>query len=204
MNMCDTTKSNDYGASTKELKVAKDLKEKAKQDEVDHGHDHDDNHLSQQVHSANSWETADLGDKQRNEKFLRLMGAAKKEHRGKIVIGDKSPSHKRQNKDVEHIEEELVEQYEHGLEHRMASGKKGHLGLGYHGSETQEAEMAKKDLPDETKGENTQRNTVEDEKGDAICSHTEEKRDSKRNQDSSELDESKPEVKKIKFIQGNS
>ena len=29
------------------------------------------------MHSANSWETADLGDKQRNEKFLRLMGASK-------------------------------------------------------------------------------------------------------------------------------
>jgi hypothetical protein len=30
-----------------------------------------------QVHSANSWETADLGDDDRNQKFLRLMGAAK-------------------------------------------------------------------------------------------------------------------------------
>lgn len=30
-----------------------------------------------QVHSANSWESADLGDNERNSKFLRLMGAKK-------------------------------------------------------------------------------------------------------------------------------
>lgn len=29
------------------------------------------------VHSANSWETANLGDESRNQKFLRLMGAKK-------------------------------------------------------------------------------------------------------------------------------
>ena len=30
-----------------------------------------------QVHSANSWESADLGDDERKKKFLKLMGASK-------------------------------------------------------------------------------------------------------------------------------
>lgn len=30
-----------------------------------------------QVHSANSWENADLGDDERKKKFLKLMGASK-------------------------------------------------------------------------------------------------------------------------------
>jgi len=41
------------------------------------------------VHSANDWENVDLGDEGRKSKFLRLMGANKKEHHGKIVIGEK-------------------------------------------------------------------------------------------------------------------
>jgi hypothetical protein len=55
------------------------------------------------VHSANRWEEANLGDQQRNEKFLRLMGGTKvlynlellddalclqKEHTGRFVCGE--------------------------------------------------------------------------------------------------------------------
>ena len=41
-----------------------------------------------------NWEAADLGNEERKQKFLRLMGAGKKEHTGRLVIGDhKSTSH---------------------------------------------------------------------------------------------------------------
>ncbi|XP_059173787.1 small acidic protein-like [Physella acuta] len=95
------------------------------------GHD-ESKLLQQQVHSANSWETADLGDKDRNEKFLRLLGAAKKEHHGKIVIGDSHSLHRREKKEEQHLTEELTEQFEQSLEYRLVAGKRGHLGLGYH------------------------------------------------------------------------
>lgn len=34
-------------------------------------------HIYLKVHSANKWEEVDLGDTDRKNKFLRLMGAAK-------------------------------------------------------------------------------------------------------------------------------
>ncbi|XP_023419054.1 small acidic protein isoform X3 [Cavia porcellus] len=43
---------------------------------------------------SSNWEAADLGSEERKQKFLRLMGAGKKEHTGRLVIGDhKSTSH---------------------------------------------------------------------------------------------------------------
>jgi hypothetical protein len=43
---------------------------------------------------SSNWEAADLGNEERKQKFLRLMGAGKKEHTGRLVIGDhKSTSH---------------------------------------------------------------------------------------------------------------
>ncbi|XP_045197492.2 small acidic protein-like [Mercenaria mercenaria] len=84
------------------------------------------------VHSANSWETADLGDEDRNKKFLRLMGAAKSEHQGRFIIGEKDmPAHKhsRDKKQTEEIEQELEDQYKHTFEHRIT--KWSHKGLGF-------------------------------------------------------------------------
>lgn len=48
---------------------------------------------------SSNWEAADLGNEERKQKFLRLMGAGKKEHTGRLVIGDhKSTSHFRTGK----------------------------------------------------------------------------------------------------------
>uniref|UniRef100_A0A672ZV74 Small acidic protein n=1 Tax=Sphaeramia orbicularis TaxID=375764 RepID=A0A672ZV74_9TELE len=45
---------------------------------------------------STQWASADLGSDERKQKFLRLMGAGKKEHTGRLVIGDhKSTSHVR-------------------------------------------------------------------------------------------------------------
>uniref|UniRef100_A0A3B5L9K3 Small acidic protein n=1 Tax=Xiphophorus couchianus TaxID=32473 RepID=A0A3B5L9K3_9TELE len=43
---------------------------------------------------STQWASADLGSNERKQKFLRLMGASKKEHTGRLVIGDhRSTSH---------------------------------------------------------------------------------------------------------------
>ncbi|XP_060573846.1 small acidic protein-like [Ruditapes philippinarum] len=106
---------------------SKDKTNNAKVSEKD-----EDDALQEKVHSANSWETADLGDDDRNQKFLRLMGAAKSQHQGRFVIGEKDvPAHKhaRDKKQTEEIEQELEDQYKHTFEHRIT--KWSHKGLGF-------------------------------------------------------------------------
>ncbi|KAK6171271.1 hypothetical protein SNE40_019496 [Patella caerulea] len=85
-----------------------------------------------EVHSANSWETAELGDDKRKSKFLRLMGAGKKkDHHGPIVIGDHSTSHGREKQETEKITTELELQFRQGLDHKLSGGARSHLGLGF-------------------------------------------------------------------------
>ncbi|CAG2197298.1 unnamed protein product [Mytilus edulis] len=84
------------------------------------------------VHSANKWEEVDLGDTDRKNKFLRLMGAAKKEHHGQFVIGEeKMHQHERESPERD-VEEKLEEQFNKGLEHKLLAGPKAHIGLGFH------------------------------------------------------------------------
>ncbi|KAL8594156.1 hypothetical protein ACOMHN_018096 [Nucella lapillus] len=85
-----------------------------------------------EVHSANAWEDADLGDDERKSKFLRLMGAGKKEHYGRFVIGDHSTDHARKTDETDKLQHELEDQYTQSMQHRLAGGRGGHIGLGYH------------------------------------------------------------------------
>ncbi|KAH9582572.1 hypothetical protein MS3_00007279 [Schistosoma haematobium] len=72
------------------------------------------------VRSPNDWEHADLGSKDRNIKFLKLMGGNPvRDHKGKLVIGE--------NIDNVH---ELENQYLQGLEKSMQPNC--HHGLGSH------------------------------------------------------------------------
>lgn len=86
-----------------------------------------------EVHSANNWESADLGDDDRKSKFLRLMGAGKKEHKGKITIGDHKPVHGTSRDDYKKIETDLEQQFEEGREHKLLEQQKKakHVGLGF-------------------------------------------------------------------------
>ncbi|KAK3602890.1 hypothetical protein CHS0354_018754 [Potamilus streckersoni] len=147
------------------------------------------------VHSPNSWETAELGDDERKKKFLRLMGAAKKEHHGRFVIGDQEPTHKRDSKwdDIKTIDSKLEEQYQLSLEHKMSGGRKDHIGLGFH--EEKKAEELSKEKAEQ--GE-------ESPKGDNFDkSEKSEKRSRSKDVDHSE-ESGKSEVKKMKFIKGDS
>ncbi|XP_078663759.1 small acidic protein-like [Branchiostoma floridae x Branchiostoma belcheri] len=89
---------------------------------------------SADIHSANRWESADLGDDQRKQKFLRLMGASKrKEHHGKIHIGEshKLLVHSRSGEEERHVQQDLEHQFQQGLESKLTGKARRHVGLGY-------------------------------------------------------------------------
>ncbi|XP_064786534.1 small acidic protein-like [Oncorhynchus masou masou] len=78
------------------------------------------------------WEAADLGDSERKQKFLRLMGAGKKEHTGRLVIGDhKSTSHVRSGAEDRRMNSELELQYQQGLDGKLSGRNRRHVGLGF-------------------------------------------------------------------------
>uniref|UniRef100_A0A8C4RQL6 Small acidic protein n=1 Tax=Erpetoichthys calabaricus TaxID=27687 RepID=A0A8C4RQL6_ERPCA len=90
-----------------------------------------------------SWEAADLGNDERKQKFLRLMGAGKKEHTGRIVIGDhKSTSHFRTGEEDKKINTELEHQYQQGLDGKLSGRNRRHCGLGFSEPETPEDEQS--------------------------------------------------------------
>ncbi|XP_030056921.1 small acidic protein isoform X4 [Microcaecilia unicolor] len=81
---------------------------------------------------SGNWEQADLGNEERKQKFLRLMGAGKKEHTGRLVIGDhKSTSHFRTGAEDEKMNEELEHQYQQSMDSKLSGRNRRHCGLGF-------------------------------------------------------------------------
>ncbi|NWW99922.1 SMAP protein, partial [Caloenas nicobarica] len=81
---------------------------------------------------SSSWESADLGNEERKQKFLRLMGAGKKEHTGRLVIGDhRSTSHFRTGEEDKKMNEELESQYQQSMDSTMSGRNRRHCGLGF-------------------------------------------------------------------------
>ncbi|XP_005990577.1 small acidic protein [Latimeria chalumnae] len=110
-------------------------------------------------HENKNWEAADLGDEERKQKFLRLMGAGKKEHTGRLVIGDhKSTSHFRTGEEDMKINEELEHQYQQSMDDKLSGRNRRHCGLGF--SELEPSQESK----GSTAGDTTQPETQEDTK----------------------------------------
>nr|XP_046250291.1 small acidic protein [Scatophagus argus] len=81
---------------------------------------------------STQWATADLGSNERKQKFLRLMGAGKREHTGRLVIGDhKSTSHVRSGQEDKKINEQLELQYQQGMDGKLSGRNRRHCGLGF-------------------------------------------------------------------------
>ncbi|KAF6769314.1 hypothetical protein AHF37_09474 [Paragonimus kellicotti] len=82
------------------------------------------------VHSANAWETVDLGSPDRNEKFLRLMGGAtSREHKGSIIIGEYAGlPHRQTGSSQTKMAGELESQFCEGVDRRARLNE--HQGLG--------------------------------------------------------------------------
>ncbi|XP_063052321.1 small acidic protein isoform X2 [Engraulis encrasicolus] len=78
------------------------------------------------------WSGADLGTDERRQKFLRLMGAGKREPTGRLVIGDhKSTSHFRSGTEDQRMNAELEQQYQQGLDGMLSGRNRRHVGLGF-------------------------------------------------------------------------
>ncbi|XP_020658603.2 small acidic protein isoform X2 [Pogona vitticeps] len=81
---------------------------------------------------SSSWEAADLGNEERKQKFLRLMGAGKKEHTGRLVIGDhRSTSHFRTGEEDKKMNDELETQFQQSMDSTVSGRNRRHCGLGF-------------------------------------------------------------------------
>ncbi|XP_014677295.1 PREDICTED: small acidic protein-like [Priapulus caudatus] len=127
----------------------------------------------EKVQSANNWEAADLGNEDRKNKFLRLMGSGKKDHAGKLHIQPipATEAHLRTQEEQAKLEAELEQQFEEGREHRVLERKTHyHVGLGFHENEKSKDEtIPEGDTP---KGKDVDPPAVTDE-SDAKPSTTE-------------------------------
>ncbi|XP_064594562.1 small acidic protein-like [Liolophura sinensis] len=156
-----------------------------------------------EVHSANSWEKADLGDGERNNKFLRLMGAGKKKHQGRFVIGDNTPHGSTVDGLEKKLDDKLEEQYKHSMEHRLLAGPKGHVGLGFH----DEAADSKGDDQNGTKNSDAQTtNTKDKDSGEDTKKESKHEKSEylkRPAEKSSETKEDKSDAKKMKFVKSS-
>ncbi|XP_020780644.1 small acidic protein [Boleophthalmus pectinirostris] len=100
---------------------------------------------------ASQWDSADLGSDERKQKFLRLMGASKKEPTGRLVIGDhKSTSHFRTGQEDKRMNRELEDQFQQGLDGKLSGRNRRHCGLGFSEPEPPAPSEAESTKPPET------------------------------------------------------
>uniref|UniRef100_A0A8D0C996 Small acidic protein n=1 Tax=Salvator merianae TaxID=96440 RepID=A0A8D0C996_SALMN len=103
---------------------------------------------------SSSWEAADLGNEERKQKFLRLMGAGKKEHTGRLVIGDhRSTSHFRTGEEDKKMNDELETQFQQSMDSTVSGRNRRHCGLGFselEGDREEEEEATRDSLEQES------------------------------------------------------
>ncbi|KAG7523192.1 hypothetical protein JOB18_041454 [Solea senegalensis] len=115
---------------------------------------------------STQWASADLGSDERKQKFLRLMGAGKKEHTGRLVIGDhKSTSHLRSGQEDKQISDQLEMQYQQGMDGILSGRNRRHCGLGF--SEAEPEQLPSPPQDSQTKDNEPEKSTHEKESTDA-------------------------------------
>ncbi|XP_071975262.1 small acidic protein [Engystomops pustulosus] len=101
------------------------------EDEERRGHKRGARNREEEV-GGSTWDRADLGNDERKQKFLRLMGAGKKEHTGRLVIGDhKSTSHFRSGEEDRKMNDDLEHQYQQSMDSSTSGRNRRHCGLGF-------------------------------------------------------------------------
>ncbi|XP_017566587.1 small acidic protein [Pygocentrus nattereri] len=151
------------------------------------------------------WASADLGTDERRQKFLRLMGAGKKEHTGRLVIGDhKSTSNFRTGAEDQRMNSELEHQYQQGLDGKISGRNRRHCGLGFNEpapqTESQSTvESGKPDSPNQT-SEKTHEQPEDQEKTHSPSTDHEKQEQSKNTQDSKE---DKKKTFKMAFVKAS-
>lgn len=116
-------KQSDDEEKEKEVEPKKEAKKEVKKEE------HKEESLTTlvaDVHSANNWEEADLGDDKRKLKFLKLMGATK--HKDE---GDVAHKHARAATETQKLNTDLEKQFNESLHNKM--NRSHHVGLGFGG-----------------------------------------------------------------------
>ncbi|XP_068050186.1 small acidic protein [Anomalospiza imberbis] len=149
---------------------------------------------------SSSWEAADLGNEERKQKFLRLMGAAKKEHTGRLVIGDhRSTSHFRTGEEDKKMNEELESQYQQSMDSTMSGRNRRHCGLGF-------SEVFQED-EQEAAGHSSDESSEDSESGsDSEQEESAEELQTTEKRDEAEVPENKKEAKsnyKMMFVKAS-
>ncbi|KAM3670323.1 small acidic protein [Ammospiza maritima maritima] len=150
---------------------------------------------------SSSWEAADLGNEERKQKFLRLMGAAKKEHTGRLVIGDhRSTSHFRTGEEDKKMNEELESQYQQSMDSTMSGRNRRHCGLGFSEFQGDEPE-------EEAAGHSSDESSDDSESGsDSEQEESAEELQATEKQEEAEVPENKKESKsnyKMMFVKAS-
>ncbi|XP_074661729.1 small acidic protein-like [Tubulanus polymorphus] len=164
--------------------------------------------VDEDVHSANQWESVDLGDNDRKNKFLRLMGASKKEHHGRFVIGDSHRDHTKAGGNVD--EKDIEKEFEKGIDYKLSSGYKQHKGLGFHeelDAEKEKTADAKAGCSEEKSTEDASKSDTNDKKEDTngqkpIVSET--KNSEKTTEKSTDESSKQQGIKKMTFVKASS
>ncbi|KAK5866942.1 hypothetical protein PBY51_011473 [Eleginops maclovinus] len=130
----------------------------------------DDRHGTKRPASPNddgsTWASADLGSDERKQKFLRLMGAGKKEPTGRLVIGDhKSTSHVRSGFEDRRMNEQLEMQYQQGMDGKLSGRNRRHCGLGF--SEPEPELLPDPPVDSQTKATEPEKSTCAEKPTDA-------------------------------------
>ncbi|XP_022058330.1 small acidic protein [Acanthochromis polyacanthus] len=117
---------------------------------------------------STQWAAADLGSDERKQKFLRLMGAGKKEHTGRLVIGDhKSTSHFRSGQEDRQISEQLEIQYQQGMDGKLSGRNRRHCGLGFSEPDPQPESFPPPPVDSQTKAAEPEKSVSEEEPTEA-------------------------------------
>ncbi|XP_042268740.1 small acidic protein [Thunnus albacares] len=148
---------------------------------------------------STQWASADLGSNERKQKFLRLMGAGKKEHTGRLVIGDhKSTSHFRSGQEDRKINEQLEMQYQQGMDGKLSGRNRRHCGLGFSEPEPDPSPP----LESQTKATEPEKSTSEEEPTDAQDKeeHTDEQTSAQAKPSSDSQNEERKHGYKMAFV----
>ncbi|XP_041651528.1 small acidic protein [Cheilinus undulatus] len=117
---------------------------------------------------STQWASADLGSDERKQKFLRLMGAGKKEHTGRLIIGDhKSTAHHRSGQEDKKISEQLEQQYQQGMDGKLSGRNRRHCGLGFSEPEPEPASFPSPPVDSQTKATEKEESSAKKEQADS-------------------------------------
>lgn len=111
---------------------------------------------------------------------------------------------------TEKLQHELEDQYEQSMQHRLAGGRRGHVGLGYHDDDKDTEELGDSDAKDKDSEKDRgdaspdQKADDEDDKRSEDAKDQEESPNRKRESTDGCAEESVPEEKKMKFEKASS